>query len=639
MDDSVADQCPDSLHSNANASKCSRKFDFETMLTESLRLAAERREHHKSSPDISPSTSTTSISGEDISPKAQSQVDYCNENDFQLSRASPSKDDSEGSDDNDSGLDEESDVENGMKAIPISHEVMLSHGEKPVSALGVDPSGARWASGGFDYALKLWDFGGMDASMNSFRSLTPCECHVMKSVQFNHTGEAILVISGRAQAKVLDRDGRELLECVKGDQYIVDMSRTKGHTAQLNDGCWHPSDRNEFLTCADDGTVRLWDYYTAKKVHKAVIKTKTSSGMRAVPTSCAYSRDGKLIAAGCADGSLQMWRHGKLYVNTSILVRNAHTPGCDISCLSFSYDNNNFLSRSRKPVVVLTKIVAFIFVAPGDGTMKLWDLRKTKEPIHVVENLEAIFPHTDCLFSPKDDLCVTGTSAKMDGHSVGSLLFFDRNSFEKIYEIDFPSDSVVRMAWHPRINQIFCGMSSGSIHLYYSTEQSARGALMCVSKPTKRVRPKDVAHTQFIIAPYSLPPRKVGRDGFEKEHYTLRQMLRAVRYQNRPPPKSRVPELPVSGPGERGRLGAAGSTLHSFVARQLGLSKKDDDDLNPREAILRHAKAAEEDPYWVAPAYKRTQPQTILAQNVEDKHDDDNDELEPVYKQRRDDAK
>lgn len=50
----------------------------------------------------------------------------------------------------------------------------------------------------------------------------------------------------------MDRDGFEVAECVKGDQYIADMSRTKGHNAPLNSGCWHPKVRNEFLTCAQD---------------------------------------------------------------------------------------------------------------------------------------------------------------------------------------------------------------------------------------------------------------------------------------------------------------------------------------------------------------------------------------------------
>jgi len=51
--------------------------------------------------------------------------------------------------------------------------------------------------------------------------------HAIRDLKFSPTGNAILVISGNAQAKVLDRDAHELLECPKGDQYICDMASTK----------------------------------------------------------------------------------------------------------------------------------------------------------------------------------------------------------------------------------------------------------------------------------------------------------------------------------------------------------------------------------------------------------------------------
>lgn len=51
--------------------------------------------------------------------------------------------------------------------------------------------------------------------------------HQIKSLQYSITGDVILVVSGNAQAKVLDRDGFNVMECVKGDQYIVDMANTK----------------------------------------------------------------------------------------------------------------------------------------------------------------------------------------------------------------------------------------------------------------------------------------------------------------------------------------------------------------------------------------------------------------------------
>lgn len=48
-------------------------------------------------------------------------------------------------------------------------------------------------------------------------------------------------------------------------------------------------------------------------------------------------------------------------------------------------------------------------------------------------------------------------------------------------------------------------------------------------------------------------------------------------------------------------------------------------DADPRVAILRYAKDAAENPFWVAPAYKRTQPTAVLADKVID--DDEADRV------------
>lgn len=45
---------------------------------------------------------------------------------------------------------------------------------------------------------------------------------------------------------------------------------------------------------------------------------------------------------------------------------------------------------------------------------------------------------TDCCFSPDDKLLVTGTSVKRDQGN-GKLVFFDRESFQKVYEIEVAS--------------------------------------------------------------------------------------------------------------------------------------------------------------------------------------------------------
>jgi WD repeat-containing protein 70 len=66
---------------------------------------------------------------------------------------------------------------------PISHEIVLKDHTKVISALSVDPSGARIVSGSHDYDCKLWDFGGMDHRCLPFHTWEPAgSYHVCASL-------------------------------------------------------------------------------------------------------------------------------------------------------------------------------------------------------------------------------------------------------------------------------------------------------------------------------------------------------------------------------------------------------------------------------------------------------------------------
>ena len=54
------------------------------------------------------------------------------------------------------------------------------------------------------------------------------------------------------------------------------------------------------------------------------------------------------------------------------------------------------------------------------------------------------------------------------------------------------------------------------------------------------------------------------------------------------PLKSRNPEPPQLIKGTGGKTAQGGSTLHSFMAKQIAVKNKDDH-IDPRERILRHA--------------------------------------------------
>ena len=70
------------------------------------------------------------------------------------------------------------------------------------------------------------------------------------------------------------------------------------------------------------------------------------------------------------------------------------------------------------------------------------------------------------------------------------------------------------------------------------------------------------------------------------------------------PVLSHKPEPPLANKGAGGRVGV-GSSIGSYVRKIAALEKVTDKDVDPREALLKYAKAAAENPYWVAPAYNR----------------------------------
>jgi WD40 repeat protein len=73
---------------------------------------------------------------------------------------------------------EEEDVD--QPQFPITHEIILKDHTKVVSALTLDPSGARILSGSHDYDCKLWDFGGMDARCKPFKSWEPAGTYYVR---------------------------------------------------------------------------------------------------------------------------------------------------------------------------------------------------------------------------------------------------------------------------------------------------------------------------------------------------------------------------------------------------------------------------------------------------------------------------
>ncbi|KAL1737794.1 WD40-repeat-containing domain protein [Schizophyllum fasciatum] len=134
--------------------------------------------------------------------------------------------------------------------------LILKDHTKVISALTLDPSGARVLSGSHDYDCKLWDFGGMDLRCKPFKSWEPAGTYYVHDVKYSNDGQRFLVASGTMQARLFDREGEELAAFIKGDPYIRDMKNTSGHVSEIFNVAWHPKEPNTFITSSADSTIR-----------------------------------------------------------------------------------------------------------------------------------------------------------------------------------------------------------------------------------------------------------------------------------------------------------------------------------------------------------------------------------------------
>ncbi|CAH8520003.1 unnamed protein product [Schistosoma intercalatum] len=521
--------------------------------------------------------------------------------------------------------------------LPITQNLTLSHGCKPLTAIGVDPAGARVATGGFDFDVKLWDFGGMDNACRPFKAFRPCEEHQIKHLDFSPSGEHLLVISGSAQAFIVDRDGEAVCYTNKGYQYITDPASAKGHTHALHWGMWHPLDSNKLLTCSQDSTLRVWDINDAEAVmnetriptHKIVIKTRNAQGRKTSPTSCAYSKDGQLIAAGCQDGSIQIWDTRKPLVNTTQICRTAHPINTDITCINWSWDSKQLLSRGM-----------------NDDTMKLWDTRElSKGAIHVFKDLPVLFNQSEVTFSPNDQVLAVAVSVPRNDPKRGQINFYRRDNFQLINQFSPCHGSVIGLTWHHRLNQVFCSSSDGVANVYYDSKVSHNGALMCANRQAttssrRRHTGTGEAYMKPIILTYDEEAVRIARKNKKYLNQTeidsevamaavnaiLQKDHQTIQAAKEDEAKQRVPNREES-------VGNRVGSLHQFMVQQIVLKKNEADERAEKDirgAILRHADEAKKQPFWTR-AYLKTQPNPIFHNPDEEVKKDDT----PIWKKQK----
>ena len=507
----------------------------------------------------------------------------------------------EGSGEDDSSQEDSEEDSDEDDEFPVSHELVLKTHERPITTITVDPSGSRFVTGSTDCTIKFHDFASMSLNtLHAFKTVDPTatkvsassETHPVHHVEFNPISpSSVLVISATPQAKIFSRDGEELKEFVKGDMYLRDMHNTKGHISAITSGTWHPTNKDLMVTAGTDSTLRIWDVNMPLKQKDVIVHKSRAAGsagrtrMTAVKWATPVQGGKNLLVAAALDGSLVMWDGDGPYSRPVAEVREAHKRDTWTGGLDVSSDGRTVVTRG------------------GDDLIKLWDTRKFKQPISVVDHMSTSdqYANTDIRFSPNSSSIITGsTDGKLHILNPATL----KPELVTPVTEGFP---LVTLLWHERLNQILTGSANAEMHVLYNPTTSTRGAAMVMSKAPKRRHVDDDPNFttdlsqglsgDAISSGDGLRAAQAG-NSYASRHPTIGL---TVSGRSRDP---RRPHIPMTTPF------AKSQPDEQHIKNNIPLSSMRDED--PREALLKYAEKAEKDPMFTN-AWKKTQPKTMYA--------------------------
>ncbi|KAI5294232.1 hypothetical protein KEM52_004423 [Ascosphaera acerosa] len=507
--------------------------------------------------------------------------------------ASPRRDDSDSDSDSDDSSDD-------TPEFPTSHDLTFRTHTKAVTTVTVDPAGARMLSGSADCTVKLYDFASMTPStLRAFKSVEPsarkqsatasaAEAHPVHTVQFHPAAaNQVLAITATAQPRVLDRDGDVLAEFAKGDMYLRDMRNTKGHISETTAGCWAPRDPHLCVTAGTDSTLRVWDINRPRAQRDVIVHTSRAPGSagrsRMTAVAWAAGSEAEYIAGAALDGTLALWGVKKGFSRPTAEVRDAHPRDTWVSDIDASPDGRLLVTRA------------------ADGTIKLWDARKLKQPVSTTTAVAAGAKHAadyKVRFSPSGAHVLAGSEA-------GDLHVLNPATLRpELVTPVTPGSPLLVALWHERLNQIVTGSANGETHVLYSPETSRAGSggLLVMSKAPKRrhiddnpALTTDLSQGVAVEAGHAAAGGGMARSGQPRLGLTASGRSR----------DPRRPHLPAPTPFGR----YAPDERH--IRESIPLSSMRDED--PREALLKYAESAEKDPIFTK-VYGQTQPKPVFAE-------------------------
>ncbi|KAK8808406.1 hypothetical protein WA158_008307 [Blastocystis sp. Blastoise] len=490
--------------------------------------------------------------------------------------------------------------------IPVSNEESFPNVKRGINCMSLDPSGARMATGTVDGYLRLYDFNGMYRDHKPFRESILVQNQSVVSIDYNKTGELFFCATSDSKPAFYDRELRKVSQCVKGDPYLFDASKTCGHQNNVRDVKFNPVELEKAVSCSVDCSVRFWDVYGPKNFDEIksinIIRTKNKRGLKTPASTCCFTDDGKSLAIGTLDGSIQIFDQRATYSRPNRVVFDAHMG--DITSLQYSIGNRLLVSRGK------------------DDCVRVWDSRKLTKPLHIYTNIYTIHDVANTSFGPSQGIFVTGTIIPPKSQEKAKLLFFDvnNNTNEPIYTKEISeTNSIIGVRWSSPLNQIFVGMTDGSMMGYYDPQYSKKGLILSSTKTTTKKEEMHFGREDAAAWAVDGVYQPKGKTLNQKRLQLIHPTPDVLPGPSLPEGLTKMPATPLS-------------VLADKEYNQFGADYVRDVTEDPREALIKQAlKPADKDTEYINYVFRKNDPHPQLAKRT---LEEDLDEEEKRIKKR-----
>ncbi|KAK0428520.1 hypothetical protein QR680_010845 [Steinernema hermaphroditum] len=291
-----------------------------------------------------------------------------------------------------------------------------------------------------------------------------------------HTGAICAVRfspDGRYLASTSDDKTIRIYNVDKG--YCLEKIINTSHKHGVSDLVWSPDTRClRIATCADDMTIKVWDFATSKCI-------KTMRGHTNYIMSISYDPTGRLIASGSFDGSVRIWD-----VKSGVCIKTFPAHSDPVSAVAFNRDGSLVCSASYDGLIKIwdttsgqclkclfgdvSPPVSFVKFSPNgkyilastfDNQINLWDFTRQR----LLKTYTGHKNENYCVFS---SFSVTGGKWIVSGSEDGKVYLWDLQNKNIAQVIDAHFDCTMAVDCHPEKNIMATGSFDKTVKIWIS---------------------------------------------------------------------------------------------------------------------------------------------------------------------------